>query len=109
MPRYSIPFPATFRIDEDDAGVVHDYLTNKGYVIDGVTINAKDQRIEVDAASDPSSEITNYQPPLSPKQKAKAALVELNGIDIDAATIAELRRALKLTRALINYEVRTTP
>lgn len=107
MARYSVPFPTSFRIDEDDAGIVHDYLTSKGYVVEGVTINLTDQRIVVDATTDPTTEITTYQPPLSAKQKAKAALVELNGIDLDAATTADLRRALKLMRGLINYEIRT--
>jgi hypothetical protein len=107
MPRYSIPFPATFRIDEDDAGIVHDYLSAKGYAVEGVSINMKDKRIEIDAATDPTVEVTNYQPPLSPKQKAKAALAELNSIDIDAAPLADLRRALKLMRGLMNYDLRT--
>lgn len=104
---YQIPFPATFRIDEDDAGVVHEYLQNNGHVVEGVSINVKDQLIFVDANSDPTSTITNYSPPLTARQKAKAALIELNGINLDTATTAELRQALKLMRGLINYEIRT--
>jgi|SRR5687768_5069038 len=104
---FSYPIPAKFRADEDDAGVIHSYLESKGYVVTGVSINTKDNTISIVADRDPLEDLKLFDPPLSARQKAKAALVELNAIDIDAAAIADLRRALKLQRALINYVVRT--
>jgi hypothetical protein len=105
--QFTYPIPQKYRADEDDAGVVHDYLATKGYAVEGVSINTKDGTITIDCDRDPLNDLKLFDPPQSARQKAKAALAELNSIDIDAAPLADLRRALKLMRGLMNYDLRT--
>lgn len=107
MALYTVTLPASFDPAEDDAGVLHDWLTARGVVVNGVSINA-DGTATIDSETDPNLVLAQYTSVAdTQRRRARQALQELNAINLNTATNVQVRDAVRLTRALINYIVRT--
>jgi hypothetical protein len=100
----TVPYPLRWREGIDDAGTVHEWLRGKGVAVNAVTLAPA--AIRIDAEPDPTALIATYDEPPTKETQARAALIELNAIPLNTADVAALRRALILTRALLNYELR---
>lgn len=107
MAIYTVTLPTAFNLDEDDAGVLHDWLIGKGVVVNGVTINSNGTAT-IDSVTDPAPVLAQYTSVAdTQRRRARQALQELNAINLNTATNAQVRDAVRLTRVLINYIVRT--
>ena len=98
MPTYIINPPAG--VTETDAGRIQTFLTNKGLVVDGVSISVdRDTQTLtyiIDADRSPATVFDGtYARPKSPDDLARDKLAELKGKILDGtATVAEMRQAL---------------
>jgi hypothetical protein len=98
MPTYIINPPAG--ITERDAGRIQDFLTNKGIVVDGVSVSVdrETQAITyiIDADRNPLTLFDGpYARPKNADETARDKLIDLKAKILDGtATVAEMRQAL---------------
>lgn len=97
---YELLVPTNFRPDVDDAGTIHSWLESQGITVESVSIANHDDNIVllVESNEDPSNALEDFPVTVTPKEELADALDDL---DLENASVEELKTAVILLRALV--------